>query len=654
MSVSILMVEDSPADAELIERALRRSGINAVLRRASTGPACVAALRSERPDVIVCDHNLPQFEGRDVLRIVNDLPDPPPFILVTGSLDEETAVEYMKAGAADYILKDRLVRVGEAVRSAIERDHDRRAKAEAEQAKREAEQRLGMLVRATNDAVWELDLVHWTLQVNEEFLTLIGHPTQRGPLTLDAWHERIHPEDQPRVRAGLDAILESRSNFWTDEYRLRRSDGSYARVVDRALIMRNADMAATRVVGALMDVTERQRLQEQLLQSQKMEAVGRLAGGVAHDFNNVLTGVLASTHLLEDSLRLRGEEREELGEIRRGLERAAELTAQLLAFSRKRVITLSRVDLNAIVRAIGGMLQRVIGEDIRLRLVPGQNLGSVRADPGQLEQILVNLAVNARDAMPHGGVLTIETAFVELDRDAERELELEPGPYVMLRVSDTGHGMDAATQERMFEPFFTTKEVGSGTGLGMSTVYGIVHQHGGRIKVASTLGEGTTFTIHLPRVDGPPDVQPIERVAAVARGTGTILLIEDDELVRKTTQRILARLGYIVIPVSSAEEARSTVLARGAEVDLLVTDIVLAQANGLELVEEFRRARFDVPVLFLSGYAEEMVLRQTDLPVRSLFLAKPFTPAVLSQKVLEALSISGTNDAIPGVSADRE
>jgi two-component system, cell cycle sensor histidine kinase and response regulator CckA len=634
MKLDILMVEDSPLDAELIERALRRSGVNAQIRRASSGPDCIAALRSGRPDIVICDHNLPQFEGRDALRIVRGLADPPPFILITGSLDEETAVEYMKAGAADYILKDRLTRVGEAVKTAIERDLDRRAKADAERARREAEQRLGLLVRATNDAVWELDLVQWTLNVNEEFLTLIGHTPQRGPLTLDAWHERIHPDDRERVRTGLDSVLASRTSFWTDEYRLRRSDGSYARVMDRALVMRTAAHEPMRVVGALVDVTDRQRLHEQLLQSQKLEALGRLAGGVAHDFNNVLTGILASAHLLDASLRLRGEDREEIEEIRRGVDRAASLTAQLLAFSKKRMITLRNVDVNEIVRGIVGMLQRVIGEDVRLQLTLADGVQPVRADAGQLEQILVNLAVNARDAMPDGGVLAVETAFVETDHP---DGDLQPGPYVSITIADSGHGMDADTVEHIFEPFFTTKEAGRGTGLGLSTVYGIVRQHGGRVDVRSAPGSGTTFSILLPRVDGLPEPRSAPRQESVVRGSESILLVEDDDIVRKTTVRILDRLGYNVIAVPGVEEAWSTLVVDRASVDIVISDIVLAQSNGVALATRLRELGFTMPVLFLSGYSEDIVLRESDLPSNSAFLAKPFTPAALSQKVRDVL-----------------
>jgi PAS domain S-box-containing protein len=548
----------------------------------------------------------------------------------------------MRDGAADYILKDRLTRLGAAVRTAIGRDRDRLDKSAAERAQREAEQRLGLLVRATNDAVWDLDLVNWKLEVDEEFLALIGYAGQRGPLTLDAWHERIHMEDRDRVRTGLETVLGSRTNFWSDEYRLRRSDGTYAQVLDRGLVMRNAEGKAIRVVGALMDVSERQLLQEQLLQSQKLEAVGRLAGGIAHDFNNVLTSIMAAAYALEGSTRLTDEERLEVREIRVGGERAAELTSQLLAFSRKRVITVRNLDLNETVRSVATMLERVIGEDVKLVVSPGQRLGAVRADQGQLEQILLNLAVNARDAMPGGGTLTIETAAVDLDRGIG-PAELPPGAYARLRVADTGVGIDAATIERIFEPFFTTKDIGRGTGLGLSTLYGIVHQHGGHVGVTSEPGQGTTFTIHLPRVDEAPDVRPPTPRTEATGGSESILLVEDDELVRATTRRSLDRLGYTVTPVASANDARTALRVEDASVDLLVTDIVLAGDSGLELVRELRKTGFRAPVLFLSGYAEEMVLREGELPERSSFLAKPFTPILLAQRVREALSTSATD-----------
>ena len=637
MNLSILMVEDSLTDAELIERNLRRAGIEGPLVRFSSRHAFGDALRTKRPDVVISDHNLPQFDGRDVLGLVRALPDPPPFILITGSLNEETAVEYMKSGAADYILKDSLIRLAPAVLTAVEHDRDRRAKAAAERASRETEERLSMLLRATNDAVWDLDLVSRTLLVNGELLALIGHDPAGAPLTLDTWLERIHEDDRGRVRGGLETVLRSGTTFWTDEYRLRRSDGSFARVADRALIMRNERGRAIRVVGALMDMTETQRLQEQLVQAQKMEAIGRLAGGVAHDFNNLLTGILVSSHLLEDPHTLTKDQLLEVTEIRKAAERASALTRQLLAFSRKQVMALTRLDLNETVRGVCAMLERTLGADIQLKLALADPPGTVRADAGQVEQILLNLAVNARDAMPAGGTLTLATARVDIAADTAADIT--PGPYVALRVIDSGAGMDAATIGRIFEPFFTTKEVGRGTGLGLSTVYGIVRQHGGHIDVQSQPGRGTTFTIHLPRVDGRAEAPARGEPPTTKRGgPERILLVEDDPGVQATIHRMLTRLGYQVLAATTAEDAWAAIQKHGRGIELIVSDVQLAEGNGPALVARIRDAGFDTPVVFLSGYAEEAVLPDGRLPDRSSFLAKPFTPATLAQRIRQALS----------------
>jgi PAS domain S-box-containing protein len=518
----------------------------------------------------------------------------------------------------------------------VEHDRDRRAKAAAERARRETEERLSLLLRATNDAVWDLDLVSGTLLVNGELLALIGHDPAGAPLTLDAWLECIHADDRGRVRGGLETVLRSGTSFWTDEYRLRRSDGSFARVADRALIMRNEKGRAIRVVGAIMDVTETQRLQEQLIQAQKMEAIGRLAGGVAHDFNNLLTGILVSTHLLEDARALTKDQLLEVTEIRKAAERASALTRQLLAFSRKQVMALTRLDLNETVRGVCTMLERTLGADIQLRLELADPPGTVRADAGQVEQILLNLAVNARDAMPDGGSLTLATARVDIGADTAADIA--PGPYIALRVTDSGVGMDAATMDRIFEPFFTTKDVGRGTGLGLSTVYGIVRQHGGHIAVESQPGKGTTFTIHLPRVDGRAEAPVVEAPAAQHGGPERILLVEDDPGVQATIHRMLTRLGYKVLTAATAEEAWTAIQTHGRGIQLIVSDVQLAEGNGPALVARIREAGFDTPVVFLSGYAEEAVLPDGRLPDRSSFLAKPFTPATLAHRIRQALA----------------
>ncbi|MCI0434303.1 MAG: response regulator [Gemmatimonadetes bacterium] len=650
MALDILLVEDSDSDALLIERALSKAGFDGTLRRAVDRVSLLDQLRAGRPDIIISDHGLPQFEGRDVLRIARQLPDPPPLILVTGSLDEETAVEYMRSGAADYVLKDRLMRLGPAVSSAIQRDRDRIARERADASRRETERRLSTLVRATNDAIWDLDVLQGTLEVNEGFRALIGYSGDRTPITLGDWHDRIHDADRARVLSGFTSVIDSRANYWTDDYRLRVATGSYAHVLDRGYVMRDDAGRAVRVIGALMDMTERQRLQEQLQQAQKMEAIGRLAGGLAHDFNNVLAAILMSTDLILNGVVSGDAMFDDLREVHAATQRAANLTRQLLAFSRSQVMELRRIDLNDTIANVARMLSRLIGDNIEFRQVLANPLGSVRADANQVDQVVLNLVINARDAMPDGGVLTVETAEVELNTESGREyLNAAPGPYVMLAISDTGIGMDQTTRDRIFEPFFTTKAVGKGTGLGLSTVYGIVRQHGGHIWVYSEPGAGTTFKIYLPRVDGAAE----KRAAAAAgphdlKGDECVLLVEDEERVRDLTRRVLEKHGYSVLAARDPAEALTIASENSGAFDLLISDVMLPGMSGPAMAARIYEQGFRGPNLFLSGYTEEVAARHGILQANSLFLAKPFTPNALAVAVRRALD--GIDDA-PAVPA---
>jgi two-component system, cell cycle sensor histidine kinase and response regulator CckA len=387
----------------------------------------------------------------------------------------------------------------------------------------------------------------------------------------------------------------------------------------------------------ILDTTERKQLEEQLLQSQKMEAVGRLAGGVAHDFNNILTAIKSYSELLIEDMSAGRGRVEDVQEIREAADRAATLTRQLLAFSRQQMLRPRVLDLNTTVRDLKNMLDRIIGADIELNTRLAPDLGMLTADPGQIEQILMNLVVNARDAMPEGGRVDIETANVELDGDYSRTHAATPaGPYVMLAVSDTGLGMSRETQKRMFEPFFTTKEKGQGTGLGLSTVYGIVKQSGGSIWVYSEPARGTTFKIYLPRVSAS-----VERLPSAVSGNGhgheTILLVEDEDSVRAVASRVLRRNGYTVIEASNGIEALRECEERGTDVDLIITDIVMPEMGGFELANRVRRARPEARILFTSGYTEDAVLRRSFVEPGEAFLEKPFTPAHLAQRARELL-----------------
>ncbi|MGH7386257.1 MAG: ATP-binding protein, partial [Candidatus Rokuibacteriota bacterium] len=417
------------------------------------------------------------------------------------------------------------------------------------------------------------------------------------------------------------------------------ADGSYAQVFDRGYVLHDAEGRATRMIGAMMDVTQRRQLEDELRQAQKMEAVGRLAGGVAHDFNNLLTVITGRSVLLLGRLKADDPLRRSVEQIQKTADRAAGLTRQLLAFSRKQVLQRKNLDLNGAVAETSAMLRRLIGEDINLLLTLGAGAGRVNADPGQLEQALLNLAVNARDAMPQGGTLSVETDNVQLGAaPPDRPDALPPGPYAVLRVMDTGVGMDAATQTRIFEPFFTTKEPGKGTGLGLSMVHGVVRQHGGEIRVRSVVGGGTTFEIYLPQVEAAPDSSLGDEAAGrPVPGHETILLVEDEEDVRTLAREVLERQGYTVLEAGDGVQALDICETAGDRIDVILTDVVMPRMSGRELVDRVRATKPTMPVLYMSGYTEDAILRHGVRDASILLLGKPFTPADLLGKIREVL-----------------
>jgi PAS domain S-box-containing protein len=393
------------------------------------------------------------------------------------------------------------------------------------------------------------------------------------------------------------------------------------------------------VASLVQDVTERVALEERLRQSQKMEAIGRLAGGVAHDFNNLLTVIMGYSQILRDGLPTESRLKDATAQIRSAADRAAGVTRQLLAFSRKQVLSPRVIDLNNIMMNLDTMLRRLIGEDIEVLTVPGRNLGTVKADPGQIEQVIMNLALNARDAMPGGGKLTLETENMELDEDyASEHPPLQPGRYVMLAVSDTGTGMSSETQAHIFEPFFTTKEVGKGTGLGLSMVYGIVKQSGGYIWVYSEPGRGTTFKIYIPRVDQSAEkIGGENRPTGIQRGTETILLVEDDAQLRQLTSSVLAHCGYKMLTAATTEEGIALCRANHRDIRLLVTDVIMPGMNGRQLAEQVKQISPHTRVLYVSGYTSNAIVHYGVLDAGLWFLPKPFSLSALVAKVREVL-----------------
>jgi PAS domain S-box-containing protein len=775
--VRILIVEDEPVDAELVTRTLRTAGLAIETSCVEEEADFVLALDSFEPDLIVSDYRLPRFDGMAVLRLAQARRPGTPVIIVTGSINEETAVECLKAGAADYVIKEHLGRLGTAVRSTLDRLHfaaeNRRVEAErlcaqealagqyallravidnsdalvfavdcdlrylafnrahAEQVSREygVEIAVGMpIARAVDDpeggeaitghlrralgglgfsleigggpharthrlslslnpirtaegkvtgvvAVAQ-DVTH--LRRQEERLRQLYRAVEQSPVSIvitdaSGCIQYVNPRFEevsgfsaaeaigrnPRlVKSGRmpAATYEelwgaiSSGGEWSGELLNRRKDGGLFWEWASISAVRNAAGRIQNYVAVKEDITERRRAAEvlkqteqQLVLAQKMEAIGRLAGGVAHDFNNLLSVISGHGERLLDELGPEHPNRGRVEQVLWSAGKAAQLTRQLLAFSRRQVLEPRVVRLDAVVSDARQMLERVIGEDIDLAVAVSEKLGSVRADPGQMVQVLLNLAVNARDAMPQGGRLTIEFADVDLDaRYASSHPPFVPGPYVMLAVTDTGLGMDAETQRRIFEPFFTTKPEGQGTGLGLSTVYGIVKQSGGFVWVYSEPRIGTSFKVYLPRVGEPalpeapgeaPDA-PARTAAHPARGR--VLLAEDDAGVRGLMKDILEGQGHLVL--SAEHPMQALELASGSEpVDVLVTDVIMPGMSGRELARRLQARQPGVRVLFVSGYAGEALARHGGIARGERFLQKPFSERALLDSVAAAI-----------------
>jgi PAS domain S-box-containing protein len=509
----------------------------------------------------------------------------------------------------------------------------------SEKARIEAEARYRTLVEqlAAVTYIARLGLQGEWLYVSPQIWTMLGYTPEEWLADPAMWLNRVHPDDRALVASAEDAAIAGRA--FRAQYRLLHREGRVVWVDDNASVMPDAD-GNSLLHGVLLDVTERKSLETELHQAQKMQAVGQLAGGIAHDFNNILTVILGYAQILLD----REHPDEELvrrssEQIRNSAERAAALTRQLLAFSRKQVLQPRVLNFNQVLAGLDKMLRRLIAENIHISTITAPGLGSVKADPAQVEQVILNLAINARDAMPNGGHLTIETANVDLDDAYAADHEsVRSGPYVMLAVSDTGSGMSAQTQARIFEPFFTTKELGKGTGLGLATVYGIVKQSDGYIWVYSEPSRGSSFKVYLPRVDAAADsVANNQLEVPTIRGSENVLLVEDDRMVRNLAESVLRACGYNVIVPDHLEEVETLCRTYPGTIHLLLSDVVMPGISGYELARRLALLRPQMKVVYMSGYTESALMQQDQLKPGTHLLQKPFTPAALAQKIREVL-----------------
>jgi len=764
-TLRVLHVEDSQRDAELLCRHLTRAGYEIFSDRVETSATMRAALEAQAWDVILCDYSMPQFSALQALALLQEMEMDTPFIIISGTVGEAVAVEAMRAGAHDYLMKDSLARLAPTIERELFEAENRRARRQAEAALRASEDRYRDLVEHSHDLICTHDLQGRLLSINQAAARIMGYDMEAllgrniREALLPEYRERFddyiaallkeglaHGVMYVQPRSGEKRIWEYTNTLRTEgvavpvvrglarditerkraEERLRHQlnfteaittslgegvyaldsrgrvtfmnpaaeaalgyslaellgqqmhetthfqyadgtprpakecplvealkSGKIAEVEDDVFTRSDGSLfhisytsspiiTAGQVVGvvvAFRDISERRTLEEQLRQSQKMEAIGQLAGGIAHDFNNLLTAIIGYSDLSLMPLKTADPLRHYIGEIKKAGERAADLTRQLLAFSRKQVLQPKILDLNAVVADLEKMLQRLIGEDVELRTILDAKLGNIKADPGQIEQVIMNLAVNARDAMPAGGKLTIETANVYFNEGyTTRHIDVTPGAYIMMAVSDTGTGMDAATQKRIFEPFFTTKAVGKGTGLGLSTVYGIVKQSGGNIWVYSEPGWGTVFKVYLTRVgEDAQRYKPVGDQEEVFQGTETVLLTEDEEVVRKLARQVLEMYGYRVLEANNGGAALLICERYEESIDLLVTDVVMPEMSGRALSDRLSQLRPDMRVLYMSGYTDNAIIHETVLDEKSNFIQKPFAPDLLARKVREVL-----------------
>lgn len=630
----LLIVDDNANDLELCLRELKKSGIWVNPQTASTREEFVEKLRETHFDLVISDYRMKDWTGLDALACAREIAPELPVILLTGSLGDEVAVECLKLGVTDYILKDNLTRLPPAIRRAQEEIALRAAEAQALWALRESEARYRGLVNNATYGIYWVTADGDLLFVNPALITMLGYDSEDELLAVKnshalyadpCVHDRVHADYSRESR--VDAIVE-----W------RRKDGKVISVRLNGRQVKDPSQTDPCVEVIVEDVTERLQLEKQLIQAQKFEAIGQLAGGIAHDFNNMIGAIIGWADLGVEESDPGSRVHRHFEKVRQQADRAAALTKQLLVFARRQILEPRPIDLNHVIVETLSLLENVIGSNIEIKAALASDLAVVRADPVQIEQVLMNLCINARDAMPHGGSLVVETSNVSLDRDfCARQPQAHPGNYALLSVADTGTGMDSATLDRIFEPFFTTKEFGKGTGVGLATVYGVVTQHGGFMQVQSTYGAGSTFHAYFPvsveaaEPKRAPDLRPLQR------GSETILVAEDHDGLRQVAQETLTGLGYQVILANDGEEAVREFGAHRERIRLALIDVMLPKLSGVEVLVQIRRENPDLPVILATGYSRDIAqldqVRDAGIPI----LQKPYSPRELAQRVREAL-----------------
>jgi PAS domain S-box-containing protein len=761
--MKILHLEDNSHDAELVRSILFEEWPGCQVDTVAGESGFRAALKSRPYDVIISDFTLVQFDGASALQLARQLAPDVPFIYVSGTIGEERAIEAVHAGAADYVIKDRMQRLTTAIRRALRESHDRRERRQTEAALRESNERFQLVARATNDAVWDWNLLTDEVWWNESHSILFRYPLEASGSTAGVWIERIHPDDRARIHAEIHGAIDRGLTTWTGEYRYRRADGTYADVLDRGYVLRDGAGKPYRMLGSMQDITaykqalsavmqerdfsdavlnslpgifylydenlkfirwntrfaqvsgytdteiaymspldffsgkdraildarisevftrgyadveadfvtknhqhiphyftgslividgrrcligmgtditEKKKLQEQFLRAQRLEGIGMLAAGIAHDLNNVLTPILMAGPML----RVRATDPVDqrlLQTLEHSAERGAALVRQILAFAHGTTGEPRLMQMKHLARDIVELIEETFPKSIKLDQHFPNDTWPVRANPTQIHQVLLNLCVNARDAMPRGGILRLRTGNRRLDADQARAISgARAGAFVTIDVEDTGTGIPDDALAHIWEPFFTTKQAGKGTGLGLSTVRGIVESHQGFVELQTALGKGSTFRVNLPAAESDTAADPFAAPPFLPRGSGELLLLVDDEAAnRDVTHATLARYGYRVLAASGGTEAVSLFIPRSDEIRLLITDVHMPNLDGASLTRILQRIKPGLKVLAISGLSSAPMGTTIEKPEQfaSDYLPKPFKPEALLLKVHKLL-----------------